>query len=113
MDKEFWVSISRNEYRIPEGQTLENLTDILFSYLGSTDPELRDEIAYLVYANWMGMDLYSSRSIRSQVDVLLSNLEKGIGETNSDTVFLRTFSVLFLAEMVQNDTRKPALEVVQ
>jgi hypothetical protein len=40
---------------------------------------------------------------------LLSNLEKGIGETESDSVFLRTFSVLLLAEIVHNDNKKPVL----
>ncbi|MEP6896348.1 MAG: DUF2785 domain-containing protein, partial [Chloroflexota bacterium] len=40
----------------------------------------------------------------------MSNLDKGIGETESDSVFLRTFSVLLLAEIVHNDNKKPLLE---
>ncbi len=110
MDKEFWVSIARNNYQIPDTYTLENLTDILFSYLASTDPELRDDIAYIVYANWLKREMYSSEIIKSHVDTLLSNLEKGIGETESDAVFLRAFSVLLLAEIVHNDNKKPLLE---
>lgn len=110
MDKEFWVSIARNDYHVPEDHTLENLTDILFSYLGSTDPELRDEIAYMVYANWLKREMYSSETIKSHVDKLLANLDKGIGETESDTVFVRTFSILLLAEIVHNDNKKPLLE---
>lgn len=113
MDKEFWVAIARNDYAIPEGHTLENLTNILFSYLGSSDPELRDDIAYVVYANWLKQQRYPSEVIRAHVDQLLSNLEKGIGETSSDTVFLRTFSVLLLAEIVHNDNKKPLLESAQ
>ncbi|HSK65447.1 MAG TPA: DUF2785 domain-containing protein [Anaerolineales bacterium] len=110
MDKEFWVSISNNEYVVPEGYSLENLTELLFSYLGSTDPELRDEIAYIVYANWLKRDLYSGEAIQSHIDFLLSNLEKGIGETDSDTVFLRAFSILLLAEIVHTDNKKSLLE---
>jgi hypothetical protein len=110
MDKEFWVSISNNEYAVPEGYSLENLTELLFSYLGSTNPELRDEIAYVVYANWLKRDLYSGEAIQSHMDLLLSNLEKGIGETDSDTVFLRAFSILLLAEIVHNDNKKSSLE---
>lgn len=110
MDKEFWVSISNNEYAVPEGYSLENLTELLFSYLGSTDPELRDEIAYVVYANWLKRDLYTGEAIHSHMDLLLSNLEKGIGETDSDTVFLRAFSILLLAEIVHNDNKKTLLE---
>jgi len=110
MNKEFWVSLDRNDFQIPEGYTLANLTEILFSYLGSTDPELRDDIAYIVYANWLKREMYSSEELKLHVEKLLSNLDKGIGETESDTVFLRTFSVLFLAEIVHNDNKKPILE---
>lgn len=113
MDKDFWASIARNDYEIPAEHTLDNLTEILFSYLGSTDPELRDEIAYVVYANWLEQDRYSSDVIRSHVDKLLANLEKGIGESASDTVFIRAFSVLLLAEIVHNDNKKPLLEAAQ
>lgn len=113
MDKDFWAAIARNDYAIPEGHTLDNLSGILFSYLGSTDPELRDQIAYEVYANWLEQERYSSDVIRSHVDRLLANLEKGIGETASDTVFLRAFSVLLLAEIVHNDNKKPLLDASQ
>ena len=110
MDKDFWVSIARNEFRVPEGYTLANLTDLLFSYLGSTDPELRDDIAYIVYANWLKREMYSREELKSHVEKLLSNLDKGIGETDSDTVFLRAFSILLLAEIVHNDNKKPIME---
>jgi len=109
MDKDFWNSISKNDYKVPAGHTVENLTDILFSYLGSTDPELRDDIAYVVYANWLKRDVYSKEIIKSHVDRLLANLDKGIDETESDTVFLRTFSILLLAEIVHNDNKKQLL----
>jgi hypothetical protein len=110
MDKDFWNSIAKNDYQLPAGHTLENLTDILFSYLGSTDPELRDDIAYGVYANWLKRELYSKETIKSHVDRLLANLNKGTGETESDTVFLRTFSILLLAEIVHNDNKKQLLD---
>jgi hypothetical protein len=110
MDKDFWVSIAKNDYKIPEGYTLTNLTEILFSYLGSVDPEFRDDIAYIVYANWLKREMYSSKELKNHVDRLLSNLDKGVGETGSDTVFLRTFSVLLLAEIVNNDNKNPILD---
>lgn len=110
MNKDFWNSIIRNDYAVPDGHTLENLTDILFSYLGSIDPELRDDIAYTVYANWLEQQMYSRDEIKSHVEKLLANLEKGIGETESDTVFLRAFSILLLAEIVHNDNKMPYLE---
>lgn len=113
MDKEFWISLGKNDYAIPEGHTLEELTKTLFSYLGSTDPELRDDIAYIVYANFLKREMFPRDEITVHVAELLSNLEYGIGETETDTVFLRAFSVLLLAEIVHNDNKKPLLEEEQ
>jgi hypothetical protein len=57
--------------------------------------------------------MYSEAEIRDHVDYLLSNLENGIGETETDSVFLRTFSVLLLAEIVHNDNKKQLLDKMQ
>jgi len=113
VDKEFWVSIANNDYKIPDRFTREELRKALFSYLGDTDPELRDDIAYIVYANFLKREMFSKEEVRSHVDELLSNLEIGIGDTESDSVFLRTFSVLLLAEIVHNDKKKPLLDKEQ
>lgn len=110
MDKDFWISIANNDYKIPDGYTREELRNALFGYLGDTDPELRDDIAYIVYANFLKREIFSKEEVNSHVNELLFNLEKGIGDTESDSVFLRTFSVLFLAEIVHNDNKKPLLD---
>jgi hypothetical protein len=110
MDKEFWVSVAKNDYAIPAGHTLNELRETLFGYLGSTDPELRDDIAYVVYANWLKREMFSKAEVHAHVNELISNLDKGIGDKESDTIFLRTFSVLLLAEIVHNDNKKPLLE---
>ena len=110
MDKGFWISLATKDYAVPDGYSLENLTELLFSYLGSTDPELRDDIAYIVYANWLKREQFTKEMLAAHIDKLLANLDKGIGETESDTVFLRAFSVLLLAEIVHNDNKKSFLE---
>lgn len=106
MEQEFWTSIVKNDYKIPEEHSLEDLTRTLFGFLRSHDPELRDDIAYIVYANFLKRDLYSIEEIQKHTLELSSNLEQGIGETESDSVFLRAFSILFLAEIVHNDNKK-------
>ncbi|HKI54748.1 MAG TPA: DUF2785 domain-containing protein [Anaerolineales bacterium] len=113
MDKEFWISIAKSDYKIPKRYTLEELTKTLFGYLDSSDPELRDDIGYIVYANFLKREMYTQDEIKTHVDELLANLDKGIGETETDSVFLRTFSVLFLAEIVYNDNKKPLLDKTQ
>ena len=110
MDKGFWLDLGKNDFNIPDGYKVDELTKTLFGYLGNLDPELRDDIAYSVYANWLKRDVYSPDEIRVHIDELLRNLETGIGETESDSVFLRSFSVLLLAEIVHNDNKKSLLE---
>lgn len=103
----------QNECVVPDGYSLDELTAELFSYLGNTDPELRDDIGYIVYANWLKMSLYSQTDIESHITELLGNLETGAGETGTDSVFLRSFSVLFLAEIIHNDNKSPVLDKSQ
>ena len=103
MDKPFWTSIRVNNYSLPTGYDLLPLTEELFSYLGSTNPELRDDIAYETLANWLDQGLYTPDQIRGYILQLTLNLQDGLGEEESDSVFLRTFSVLMLAEIVNYD----------
>jgi hypothetical protein len=110
MDKEFWQELMKNDYAIPDGHTVDELTAELFSYLDNTDPELRDDIGYIVYANWLNKGLYSQKTISAHITELLQNLENGIGENGTDSVFPRTFSVLFLSEIVHNDNKNPRLD---
>jgi len=113
VDRDFWASIAKRDYKIPEGHTLEELTKVLFGYLGSADPELRDDIAYIVYANFLKREMYSKEEIRAHVNELVYNLTRGIGEAATDTVFLRTFSILLLAEIVYQDNKSPMLDEEQ
>ena len=110
MDKLFWRTIQENQYAIPADHTPTSLTAELFSYLGSTDPELRDQIAYETFANFLKRDYYSLEEIEIYIANLLANLDIEIGEVESDSVFLRSFSVLFLAEIVHNDNKAPRLK---
>jgi hypothetical protein len=47
--------------------------------------------------------------MRSLLLPLMENLTRGIGENGTDTVFLRTFSTLVLAELVHCDNKRPYL----
>ena len=110
MDKQFWFDIRDNKYTIPEGYSLPELTEELFSYIGSTDPELRDGVAYETFANWLDKDKYTLEMIRPYIPRLVINLQHGLGERDTDTVFTRAFSILFLAEIIHHDNQDPFLE---
>jgi hypothetical protein len=110
MDKSFWKSIQANDYTIPAGYSAVQLTPELLSYLGSPDPELRDDFTLPILAFWMHRGLYTPAELRSTIAQLGSNMTSGLGENGTDSVFLRAFSALFLAEMVNYDNKHPYLE---
>lgn len=103
MDKTFWQSIRGNEYVVPMDYTVATLTPELLSYLGSPDPELRDETAYTTLDAWIHLDYYSNAELWEIAIHLLHNLAIGLGEQQSDTIFLRSFSLLILTEIVYHD----------
>lgn len=109
MDKQFWDSIRENNFEMPTGHSVITLTEELISYLGSTDPELRDTIGLEAFYNWLKRGLYSADDLHGYITRLVSNLQKGIGEVEDDSVFLRSFSALWLALIVQNDNETQVL----
>jgi hypothetical protein len=109
-EKSFWRRIPANDYAIPQGETLSDLTAELLSYLGSPDPELRDELALPILSFWLHRGLYSPDQLRDMITQLTTNLRAGLGEAEGDSAFLRSFSALFLAEMVNYDNKHPFLE---
>ena len=106
-----WESILKNDYAIPRGQSLDDLTDELLGYLGSTDPLLRDEFGYGILTTWIVRDgHYDAATLREMRDRLLANLKVGLGERGSDSVFLRSFSALMLAVIIYRDNAEPFLD---
>jgi hypothetical protein len=110
MDKKFWLAMRENQYAIPEGHAIENLMEELLEGIGSIDPEIRDVICYETYANWLGQGKIPPDLVRTCTSRLLENLTHGLGEKDTDTIFLRSFSALLLAETVHHDNKNSLLE---
>src|SRR5207247_1077641 len=53
---------------------------------------------------------YGPDELREVVGQMLANLGEGLGESGTDTVFLRSFSVLVLMEMFTRDNPEPLLD---
>ena len=109
MDKQFWISIKENDFAFPEGHSVPSLTEELVSYIASTDPELRDTIGLEAFYHWLKQGLYGLDELRGLIARLLANLQSGIGQTETDTVFLRSFSALWLANIISHDNETRAL----
>ena len=109
-DKGFWRQIQQNNYAVPGGQKAFPLAQELGSDLSSTDPELRDDLAYSILAMWIAnATLFSTEELNVLADQWTANLQSGIGETGTDTVLRRSFSALCLASLAKRDLRAPFL----
>jgi hypothetical protein len=98
------------DYALPEGTGVAELTPGLLEALGSTDGELRDELAFLILANWIERGYYDEASLRSMLSQLQAGMLKGLGEQVSDSVFERSFSTLVLNEVLGYDNAHTFLQ---
>ena len=110
MDRSFWRVIANDENALPQGEWVAELTPELLGWLGSTDPELRDEFAYRILAAWIERGQYGADQLRTMAKQMTANLEVGLGERGTDSVYLRTYSVLILMEIVAFDNANPFLD---
>jgi Protein of unknown function (DUF2785) len=110
VDRSFWRVIANDENALPQGEWVAELTPELLGWLGSTDPELRDEFAYRILAAWIERGQYGADQLRTIAKQMTANLEAGLGEDGTDSVFLRTYSVLILMEVVAHDNVSPFLD---
>lgn len=109
-DREYWRQIAKNHYAIPAGQEAFPLVQELSGYLGSTDPELRDDLAYSMVAVWIGRQKkLSAEQLVTLTEEWQGNLRSGVGETGTDSVFKRSFSALCLSVLAQRDLKDPFL----
>jgi len=107
---EFWRKIAKNRYAIPPGEQVFGLTLELSGYLGLTDPELRDDLAYSILATWIvEQKMLSSEELVRLLQDWEANLQNGIGEVGTDSVFKRSFSSLCLATLAERDLKDPFL----
>jgi hypothetical protein len=103
-------SIVSHENQPPAGRTAEEILPELTRQLASTDPELRDDLAFTILAVWIyEKRLLAPDDLRSLTTALVSNLRHGIGEQNTDSVFIRSFSSLTLSIIVARDNEEPFL----
>lgn len=109
-DKDFWRAIARDQYKVPEGESALALMRELSACLGSPDPELRDELAYAISAQWIYRQrLFDRDALIEFVTKWSSNLKAGIGQSGDDTVLLRSFSALDLSIAAALDNDHPFL----
>jgi len=84
----------------------------MLDYIGSTDSELRDKLIYLTFYHWIIKEKFTKDELKELLNrsISESNLFFHIGEIDSDTVFTRSFSVLLIPLILNNDQKDKFLE---
>jgi Protein of unknown function (DUF2785) len=105
-DRAFWHSIQNNHYAVPEGESAVALAHEVSGYLGSPDPELRDDIAYSILDVWMvRRPQLSKQELIPFLDEWTANLKIGIGESGTDSILKRSFSALVLSSLAERELK--------
>lgn len=86
----------------------ERVIHSMLHHIGSTDPELRDQLIYtLFYRFIIEDDQLTNEQLTDMFQTTLKyHLFHGIGEVESDTVFTRAFSTLLIALIVYRDRQQ-------
>ena len=100
-----------NEFKPHPNYSFEDQTEFALKYLGSPDTLLR-EGALEILDHWIFNGDYSDKILGEIASQMEQNLLVGLGENNTDTVFIRSFSALILAVIVDFD-EKCALETIK
>src|SRR6185437_4429673 len=105
-DKEFLRSLVYNDYNFSDDVDCFAFAMALLSNMASTDAELRDELSYMLLAEGI---IGKGRLTPEQAhDLLMTTIDNdhlffNIGESGTDSIFLRSFSNLVIAAILYTD----------
>lgn len=107
--KKLLIKIRENDFFIPNGFDEGSAAELVMGALRSTDGELRDDLGYTILAQWI---VKKKRIGPETLKELLKQAVAGkmlfhkIGEQDSDSVFLRSFSSLLIALILYRDNQE-------
>jgi len=105
---QFWTTLKHNEFRLPAGAAAGALTLEATDFLVSTDPGLRDGIAYEALTAWIYRDhLLRADELELVRRKLVGQAQKGINGGDADEIFGRSFALLGLSVLAAQDLRQP------
>jgi Protein of unknown function (DUF2785) len=110
-DKAYLHSIANNHYQLPEDIDRFAFLRALLQNFATTDAELRDELTYMILAHAIIDQETAGRLPAEQRETLLltciddEHLFYHIGDAGSDSVFMRSFSLLIIAALLYTDAQ--------
>lgn len=104
--KERLRMIKENQVQV-EDKEIHNLTFEMLPHLGSTDPELRDELIYSLLSQWIIHNRVGKNRMKEIVKQCLDEeyLLWKVGEIETDSVFMRSFSTLIITSILYYHNR--------
>ncbi|ECB9772573.1 DUF2785 domain-containing protein [Listeria monocytogenes] len=106
-DSNLFNILKQNNYILPKDPDASNeIIDTMLSYLSSVDSELRDNIAYNIFFEWLvGQDNLTTDQKRRIYNYAVNknNLLFKINIIDSDAVFQRSFLALIIALLLENN----------
>jgi hypothetical protein len=107
--KEKLIVIKENNYQVPR-DGLQLIQEMIHN-IGSVDAELRDELIYTTLSHWIPSNSLTTNELEQLLPVVLdeNHLLFKLGETNTDSVFTRSFSMLVLPLLLIRHRESPFL----
>lgn len=110
--KERLNRISEDGFRVDSDKERFELALTAMAQIGSTDPELRDELIYTAFCFWiLEQEAFTAVHLHQLFDLAIdeNHLFYRLGEKGTDAVFTRSFSVLLLPLLLIAHRQRPYL----
>src|SRR5690349_14843901 len=107
-DASFWKQVRADKFAVPPNESPDKLVFELIDLTGNTDPVLRDECGYEIFATWIYREQrFNPEQLNLIAKTLLPGMTFQIGQTGNDSVFRRSFSALYMSVLAAEDLQKP------
>ncbi|MCP4420857.1 MAG: DUF2785 domain-containing protein [Chloroflexi bacterium] len=109
--KDQLYEIVDNDFGLPEqAKAMERAQEIL-PHLGSADAELRDDLIYSTLATWILAGKFEDDELKELLRQMLTekHLFFKLGEAETDSVFMRSFSMLLIPLILIQQRKRPFL----
>lgn len=109
--KDQLYEIADNDFALPEQAKAMPRALEMLPHLGSPDAELRDDLIYGTMATWILADKFEDDELKTLLKQLLTDehIFFKLGETDTDSVFMRSFSMLLIPLILNWHRQRPFL----
>lgn len=96
--KKLLQEIKNSNFQISDNHEIDGVIADMLRHIGHPDPVFRDELIYSTFYEWTVNGVISAGQMKNMLNVCLDeqHLFYCIGESNTDSVFTRAFSVLII-----------------